>query len=368
MIRIVSILIGLIVVGLAAYLSFWPVPIEPQAFETPPNPGYAGAYAPNDRLTEAERIADGLLLGPEDTAMDSDGTLYTGLLDGRIVRFDPDNAEASFEEVANTSTIAPHGEGRPLGLQFHPDGYLVVADAFAGLIAVDVDTGEMRVLVDSFEGEPMIFVDDVDIALDGTIWFSDASTRWDLHDNLLDFFERQPTGRLFSYHPGRDELTLHLDDLYFANGVALGPQGAYVLVNETMAYRISRLWLTGPRAGEHDYFAQGLPGMPDNLSFNGRDTFWVAFVVPRNESAEVGNSSPFLRKMYYRLAELLNASPIVRHGGAIGFNTDGEVTHNLQSASGEVWMTTSVNQHDDGLYVGNLADTFVVRVPLSEVE
>ncbi len=359
MIRIVSIALGVVVVGLAAYLAFWPVPIEPQAFETPPNPGFTGAYTENDVLTDAEHLADGLLLGPEDTAMGLDGYIYTGLIDGRVVRFDPDNAEATFEEIANTG-------GRPLGLQFHPDGYLVIADAFKGLLALDVDTGEIRVLVDSYQNEPMIFVDDVDITRDGTIWFSDASTRWDLHGNITDFFERVPSGRLFSYHPGQDLLQLHLDELYFANGVALGPDESYVLVNETFAYRISRLWLTGPRAGEHDFFAEALPGAPDNLSFNGRDTFWVAFAVPRSAAADVGNGSPFFRKMYFQLANLIGASPVVEHGFVIGMNLEGEPTHNFQSASGEVWMTTSINQHDDGIYVGNLADTFVVRLPLPD--
>ena len=32
--------------------------------------------------------------------------------------------------------------GRPLGMKFDPDGYLVVCDAYLGLFRVDVDTGE----------------------------------------------------------------------------------------------------------------------------------------------------------------------------------------------------------------------------------
>lgn len=360
MFRIISLVIGAIVVGLAAYLCFWPVPIDPEPFDTPPNPGYVGPYAENERLTDAERLAEGLVHGPEDTAMDENGFLYTGLEDGRIVRFDPEDPEGTFEEIANTG-------GRPLGLEFHPDGYLVVADGYRGLLAVDPN-GAIRVLADTVNGERMIFVDDVSIASDGTIWFSDASQRWDLEHNLLDFYERQPTGRLLSFRPGQAEPTVHLEGLYFANGVALGPSENYVLVNETMSYRISRLWLRGPRAGEHDYFVEALPGMPDNLSFDGSDTFWVALVVPRNDGGEVGNGSPFLRKMFYRVVTALGLSPVVMHGSAIGFDTDGNVTHNLQSASGAVGMTTSVNRHADGLYIGGLFAPYVVRVPLSEID
>ncbi|MBN4046506.1 SMP-30/gluconolactonase/LRE family protein [bacterium AH-315-P15] len=360
MFRMVSYLLGIAVIALAGYLAFWPVPIEPQAFETPPNPGLAGVYAPNDILTNAERIGQGLMHGPEDTAMDEGGLLYTGFEDGRIVRFDPDNVAATLEEFANTG-------GRPLGLEFHPDGYLVVADAFKGILAVDPD-GTIRTLTDTVNGEYMIFVDDLSIARDGTIWFSDASQRWDLVDNLLDFYERHPTGRLLTYDPGTDETIVQLEGLYFANGVALGPNEDYVLVNETMAYRISRLWLKGPRAGEHDYFVEALPGMPDNLSYDGRDTVWVAFAVPRNDAAEIGNSSPFLRKMFYRIVTALNISPVVMHGITVGFDTNGNVTHNLQSASGQVGMTTSINQHADGLYVGGLISDFVVRLQPDEVE
>jgi len=360
MFRIVSVVIGVLVVALAGYLAFWPVPIEPVAFDTPNNPGYESAYARNDILTGAERIAEGLVHGPEDTAMDSDGLLYTGLEDGRIVRFDPDNPEGTYEIIASTG-------GRPLGLEFHPDGYLVVADAYEGLLAVDPD-GTVRALADSVNGERMIFVDDVSIANNGTIWFSDASRRWDLADNMLDVYERQPTGRLLSYRPGDAEPVVHLEHLYFANGVALGPNGDYVLVNETFAYRVLRYWLKGPRTGESDFFVEGLPGFPDNISYDGNDTIWVALVAPRAAGADAGNGSPFLRRMFYRVVTGLGLSPVVMHGAAIGFDPWGQVTHNLQGTSGEVGLTTSVNHHQDGLYVGGLVAPYIIRVPLSEID
>ena len=54
-----------------------------------------------------------------------DGFLYTGLQDGRIMRFRPDG-QGGAELVAQTG-------GRPLGLRFDAHGHLVVADAFRGL-------------------------------------------------------------------------------------------------------------------------------------------------------------------------------------------------------------------------------------------
>jgi sugar lactone lactonase YvrE len=89
-------------------------------------------------------------------------------------------------------------------------------------------------------------------------------------------------GRLLRHDFSNGHTDVLLDQLQFANGVALGPNEEYVLVNETGAYRISRYWLKGDKAGVHDLFIDNLPGLPDNLSFNAQDRFWVALYSPRN--------------------------------------------------------------------------------------
>ena len=67
-----------------------------------------------------------------------------------------------------------------------------------------------------------------------------------------------------------------MEGLFFANGVTLGPNEDYVLVNETGMGRIHRLWISGDRAGQQDIFVDELPGTPDNIRFDGVDTFWIA--------------------------------------------------------------------------------------------
>ncbi len=106
--------------------------------------------------------------GPEDVARGADGLLYAGLADGRIVRLKADGSTPP-ETVAETG-------GRPLGLHAAPDG-LYVADAERGLLAVSLD-GTVRTLTDAVDGARMVFVDDLDVAADGSIWFSDASARF----------------------------------------------------------------------------------------------------------------------------------------------------------------------------------------------
>ena len=86
----------------------------------------------------------------------------------------------------------------------------------------------------------------------------------------LEPLEARPWGRLIEYDPATNRARVLLDDLYFANGVAVSEDGSFVLVAETFRYRIRRYWLTGPRAGEDEVFADNLPGFPDGVSGDGR--------------------------------------------------------------------------------------------------
>jgi sugar lactone lactonase YvrE len=190
--KLIKVIVVLLVL-VSLYLLFWPVPIEPIAWTPPEAPGLTGPYAENNLLSEAKLYPLAGGYGPEDTAIGPDGLVYTGLDDGSIIRFSPDDG-STIETITNTG-------GRPLGLEFD-DNRLYIADAIKGLIYIEEATAktghQITVAVDEFEGKKMIFVDDLAIATDGTVWFTDASTRFDLHNNITDYFESLPTGRLFA--------------------------------------------------------------------------------------------------------------------------------------------------------------------------
>ena len=345
--------IALVVVfPLVLLLVIFPAPIDPVAWEPDPDPGLTGPFAPNDKLAAVEKLLEGVGAGPEDVACGPDGVRYTGFSDGRIVRF---TADGGFTELANT-------EGRPLGMQLDKGGRLIVADATRGLLAVD-PSGDIEVLADAVDGTAMLFVDDLDIASDGTIWFSDASTRYSYHENIYDFLEGRPTGRLLSHNPATGVTKVHMEGLFFANGVALGPDDEFVLINETGRGRIQRLWLKGDKAGQRDLFKSELPGAPDNLSFNGRDTFWVAMPALR-EGVDAMAGKPALRKLLSRLPVETLTADIPRYSFVIGLGLNGEVKHNLQDTAAGFNNITSANECDDALYLGSLTMPAVARYPL----
>jgi sugar lactone lactonase YvrE len=235
-----------------------------------PAPPLTGALAPNTALDEVHRWEIPGGLGPEDVAVDDAGRVYAGLRDGRVLRWSGDGTGP--EVVVDT-------HAGPAGLEFDPQGRLVICDMLRGLLRADA-AGEVQVLADSYHGRRLGMVNNAAIGADGTIYFSDSSTRWPAADYRRDLLEHRPTGRLFARRPdGR--LDLLLDDLAFANGVSLGPDEDYLLIAETGRYRVLRYELTGPAAGTARVVTDNLPGFPDNLSARGDGTYWLGLPSPR---------------------------------------------------------------------------------------
>lgn len=350
-----------VVVLLLLYLLLWPVPIDPLGWAPPEDQGLTGAYAVNNILAEADLYPLAGGYGPEDTALGPDGVIYTGLTDGSVVRFSPDNSGTP-ETIVNTG-------GRPLGLEFDGDR-LYIADALMGLVYINNATAasghQVRLATDEVNGEKMMFVDDLDIAADGTVWFTDASARFDQHDYVLDITESRPSGRLLSWDPDTGETTVHVEELGFANGVALGPSEDYVLVNETMRYRIRRYWLTGEKTGQADIFIDNLPGFPDNLSYNGEDLFWVALVYPRDRTIDSLMPRPFLRKIIMRLPEALRVREPDPLALVIALDHNGDVVRNLQDHTGHYHSVTSVNEADGYLWLGSLIQPQVASIAVPQ--
>jgi hypothetical protein len=102
-----------------------------------------------------------------------------------------------------------------------------------------------------------------------------------------------------------NETRVHLEGLGFANGVALGPDEAYILVNETMFYRITRYWIKGEKSGQTDIFIENLPGFPDNLTYNKNGLFWVALIYPRQEKIDSLLPKTFLAQSDYATSRVI---------------------------------------------------------------
>ncbi|MDQ3474205.1 MAG: SMP-30/gluconolactonase/LRE family protein [Acidobacteriota bacterium] len=338
------------IVLVLAYLSFWPVPIEPVAWTPPAAPALTGTYQQNDHLAGTERLSLGDGFAPEDVALDSEQRIYAGFDDGRIMRLQRDGTRP--ELFADT-------KGRPLGLRFDSAGSLIVADAVKGLLSVR--GGLISVLTTAADGIALGITNDLDIAANGTIYFTDASSRFPLTNYKADILEHQSTGRLLAYEPATKTTRLILGGLSFANGVAISPDQSFVLVNETGKYRIHRVWLNGANAGKSEIFIDNLPGFPDGISSNGKDKFWLALVTPRDATLDKLLPHPFLRKAVWRLPPFLRPAP-KRYSFVLGLDTNGRVVENLQNGSSDCYaLIANAVEHDSVLYFGSIGEAAVGR-------
>ena len=346
LIAIIALLIG--------YLAAWPVPINPVAWTPPTAPELTGVYAQSSELARIERLkVDGF--APEDVAIDSQDRIYCGAEDGRIFRFQADGTHP--EVFANSG-------GRPLGLSFDHEGNLIVADAMKGLLSIARD-GSISVLTTEADGVPFRCTNDLDIATDGTIYFTDASYKYRLTQLKDDLLDHQPNGRFMAYDPRTKQTRVLLRDFCFANGVAVSPDQSFVLVDETGSYRVRRFWLTGAKQGQSDIFIDNLPGFPDGISSNGRDTFWLALVNRRDAALDSLHPHPFLKKVVWRLPSFLQPN-IKRYAFVLALDPNGKVVRNLQDPSPQCFaQIANVVEHKGMLYFGSIGESAIGRMPLT---
>jgi sugar lactone lactonase YvrE len=323
---------------------------EPTPWRPPTDLGLTGVYAENERLTGAALWLTGGA-GPEDIALDDERRPITGLADGRIIRFPADGGEP--ETLGDTG-------GRPLGIETIPGGGLIICDADRGLLHMEAD-GTIDVLADHYRTNEFKVTNNASVASDGTIYFSVSSHKWPLADFTRDILERSGTGRLYRRTPD-GELTVLLDGLVFANGVALSRDEDFVLVAETGSYRIHRVWLTGEKAGTTDMFIENLPGFPDNLS-RAHDVFWCAVVRLRDKALDMTLPRPWARKVIAALPEPLQPKP-GRHGMLVAFDHSGRIVTTLQDPTGRVAVTTGARADGYRIYVGSLSEPHIAVAQL----
>lgn len=333
------------------YLAFWPVPVAPKVYEPLKAPGFTGDFEANDAMSALDHILlpDGAV-GPEDLAVMPDGTIYTTDLAGGLYRIDGPTPQ-KVEDLG----------GRPLGLKAGPDGALYIADSYRGILrwtGAETGPGQLETLVSEVDGAPLIYANQLDIARDGTVYFSNSSDRFDPETmggtkptSVLTIWEQSKTGYVARRLPDGTVEKLATGFVY-TNGVALSQDEDFLLINETGRAQVHKLWLKGPKAGALELFLGNLPGYPDNLEAQGDGTFWLAFASPR-VPAEVLMPYPFLRKVIWRLGSMVRPEPIHR-GMVIQFDESGTILRNLQDPSGRFGVTTSALVVGDQFYVMSL--------------
>lgn len=270
----------------------------------------------------------------EDVVIDGAGSVVTGLANGDIVVVEGDQPRI----LGNTG-------GRPLGIEVLPDGDLLVCDHDRGLVRFSVTTGESTVVVGEVEGEPLHFCSNAVVLADGTIYFSASSPTATVDSYRLDAIAHVTRG-LFCRLDTDGTVTVLRRDLAFANGVAVSPDESFVLVAETIGYRVARLWLRGPRAGEWDVFLDGLGGFPDNISIGSDGLLWISLPTIRNGLLDrLLPHHPIPRRVIAMLPERLQPQPkdLV---WVQAYDLEGNLVHDVETSHPDFAFVTAVTEHN----------------------
>lgn len=320
------------------------------------------------KLRDAEVLASGKLDGPEDVILDEDGYLYCGNRDGRILRLAP-------PDYSQVSVVAKIG-GRPLGLAFDAEGRIVTCVAGMGLLRV-TKAGAVELLTDqtgrslfSVQDDTTIrMADDLDIAPNGTIYFTDATKRYDIENWGLDLLEGRPNGRLLSYDPASRRTRTVCDNLVFPNGVCVTHDGNHLLVASTWDCSILIFDLANLSAGPR-IFLDGLPGYPDNINRASDGGYWVALAGMRNPIIDQAMKYPGLRRRMTKRVPPTNwLFGNLNIGGVLKITAKGEIADALWDApDGPLYMITSMREHAGALYMGGVTNNKIGRIPLENAD
>lgn len=341
--------------------------VTPGYLELPPSPDTTAdsVYALNDELEDVELIGVGVVEAPEDVVLDEDDNLYCGERRGDIIRF--------FAPDYTRHEVYAHIGGQPLGLRFDSNGNLNVCDGGMGLYQVSQDR-KVKKLTDEtnrswnsiIDDSRLRLADDLDIAPDGKIYFSEATVRFEMHEWQIDSVEGRPNGRIICFDPATGKTHTAVKKLVFPNGICVASDGKSILFAESWAARISRYWIDGPKKGTVERVIDSLPGYPDNINPASDGNYWLALMGMRCPALDLAMHMPdFRKRMVKRLPEDEWIAPNINIGCVVKFNDEGKILQVLWERSGVNHpMITSMREHRGYLYLGGITNNRIGRYKL----
>jgi len=344
---------------------YLPLPAPPAVLGDKESP-----YAVNNRLGNIELIGLGMVESPEDVILDEHDNLYCGTRHGDIMRF----SAPDYKQIERYAHIG----GQPLGMAFDKTGNLYVCVGGMGLYRINRADRSVEKATDETNRSRLSIVDDsrlrladdLDIAPDGRIFFSEATVRYEMAEWPIDSLEGRGNGRIVCYNPQTGKTRTVLKDLAFPNGVCMASDGLSLMFAESWACRISRFWFDGPKKGKVEVVIPDLPGYPDNINRASDGNYWIALMGMRSPTYDLAMRSPgFRRRMVKYLAQDEWLFANINVGCVIKCNEAGQVLESYWDKSGENHpMITSMREHRGYLYLGGISNNRIGRYKLDQAD
>ena len=334
----------------------------------------------NTKLRDAgEPILENEILGPESLVFKGDD-LYTGLMDGRIVKINVKTLEVQDFFKFNKSCAGFYGSyddyppqreplcGRPLGMRIDSDGNFLVAESYSGLYRISPDGQRSELLVNNVEGRKITFINDLDVASDGTIYFSETSDRWGRNKVISEIIATRRVGTLVSIHKDDPYRTMKVHRGFLpCNGVSLSHDEQFVyFISSPAIYRLNR------KTNEVTIAMNNMPGVMDNI--RRRKGIPNRFIIGCASKRSQPFSLPDLLAPYPNLknvlsfflpqAILLNLIPRMGLLMEVDLTPGHErivQTYQDRSAGGIAYVSEAEEHSDGYVYIGTWHERHLVR-------
>ena len=167
-------------------------------------------------------------------------------------------------------------------------------------------------------------------------------------------------GRLYRYDLDSGATRLIAEGFHFINGALYDPHpGAEretsIVVTQTSLFRVTRFFLTGPKAGSAETVIDGLPGTPDGMDRDGADRIWLAMFVERTRLLTWVHEHAWIKPLVMRVpTRLLLSQP--QRTGVVVLSPDGRRPLYAAFYEGDtLFSIASAVPSATGIYLANVA-------------
>lgn len=163
----------------------------------------------------------------------------------------------------------------PEATSFRPDGrggFYVVEQTTRRLTHWNADGQMIEVLADKFEGKRLNRPNDCRVVQDGSVWFTDPDFLFKKRPEETKELEGQ---YVFRYDPSTGKLTAPIRHLRLPNGIAISPDGRFLLVGDSSTEHVFRFAMNPDgTAGASAIFVTIAEKGIDGLAFDAKGRLW----------------------------------------------------------------------------------------------